>query len=126
MAETKRQPRESISTRIDPDAHAVIERNAEERRTTAAQVARILLEGPAAGHCPPFHGSEPPSRNESVPPHGATADVPQVSSLSSMSPPMISDTSVSSSSSCSMIGPSASSSMASSASTSSAASACLP
>jgi hypothetical protein len=44
MAETKRQPRESISTRIDPDAHAVIERIAEERRTTAAQVARILLE----------------------------------------------------------------------------------
>jgi hypothetical protein len=44
MAETKRQPRESISTRIDPDAHAVIEKIAELRRTTAAQVARILLE----------------------------------------------------------------------------------
>ena len=44
MAETKRQPRESISTRIDHDAHAVIEKVAEERRTTAAQVARILLE----------------------------------------------------------------------------------
>jgi hypothetical protein len=26
MAETKRQPRESISTRIDPDAHAMIEK----------------------------------------------------------------------------------------------------
>ena len=44
MAETKRQPRELISTRIDHDAHAVIEKIAEERRTTAAQVARILLE----------------------------------------------------------------------------------
>jgi hypothetical protein len=44
MAETKRQPRESISTRIDADAHAVIEKIAEQRRTTAAQVARILLE----------------------------------------------------------------------------------
>jgi hypothetical protein len=44
MAETKRHPRESISTRIDADAHAVIERIAELRRTTAAQVARILLE----------------------------------------------------------------------------------
>ena len=33
MAETKRQPRESISTRIDHDAHAVIEKVAEERRT---------------------------------------------------------------------------------------------
>jgi hypothetical protein len=44
MAETKLQPRESISTRIDADAHAVIEKIAEQRRTTAAQVARILLE----------------------------------------------------------------------------------
>jgi hypothetical protein len=44
MAETKRQPRESISTRIDPDARDVIEKIAERRRTTAAQVARILLE----------------------------------------------------------------------------------
>jgi hypothetical protein len=44
MAETKRQPRESISTRIDPDARDVIEKIAEQRRTTAAQVARILLE----------------------------------------------------------------------------------
>jgi hypothetical protein len=44
MAETKRQPRESISTRVDPAAHAVIEKVAEKRRTTAAQVARILLE----------------------------------------------------------------------------------
>jgi hypothetical protein len=44
MAEIKRQPRESISTRIDPNAHAVIEKIAEERRTTAAQVARVLLE----------------------------------------------------------------------------------
>ena len=44
MAETKRQPRESISTRIDPDARDVIEKVAEQRRTTAAQVARILLE----------------------------------------------------------------------------------
>jgi hypothetical protein len=44
MAKTKRRTRESISTRIDPDAHAVIEKVAEERRTTAAQVARILLE----------------------------------------------------------------------------------
>jgi hypothetical protein len=43
MAETKRR-RESISTRIDHDAHAVIEKVAEKRRTTAAQVARILLE----------------------------------------------------------------------------------
>jgi hypothetical protein len=44
MAETKRQPRESISTRIDSDARDVIEKIAEQRRTTAAQVARILLE----------------------------------------------------------------------------------
>jgi hypothetical protein len=44
MVETKRQPRESISTRIDPDGRSVIEKIAEERRTTAAQVARILLE----------------------------------------------------------------------------------
>jgi hypothetical protein len=44
MAETKRQPRESISTRIDADAHAAIEKIAKQRRTTAAQVARILLE----------------------------------------------------------------------------------
>jgi hypothetical protein len=44
MAETKRLPRESISTRIDPDARDVIEKIAEQRRTTAAQVARILLE----------------------------------------------------------------------------------
>jgi hypothetical protein len=56
----------------------------------------------------------------SVPQPGATADIPQVPSSFSISPPMISDTSVSSSSSRSMIGSSASSSMASSAS------ACLP
>jgi hypothetical protein len=30
MAETKRQPRESISTRIDADAHAVLEDGAKE------------------------------------------------------------------------------------------------
>ena len=34
------------------------------------------------------------SLHASVPPHGATAELPQVSSSSSMSPPMISDTSV--------------------------------
>jgi hypothetical protein len=46
MAETK-QPRESISTRIDAKARDVIERVAEARRTTPAQVARVLLEDAA-------------------------------------------------------------------------------
>jgi hypothetical protein len=47
MAETERRTRESISTRIDPDAHDVIEKIAELRRRTAAQIARILLEDSA-------------------------------------------------------------------------------
>jgi hypothetical protein len=46
MAETK-QPRESISTRIDPEARDVIERVAAARRTTLSQVARVLLEDAA-------------------------------------------------------------------------------
>ena len=37
-------PRERISTRIAADTRAVIERLAAERRTTPAQVARVLLE----------------------------------------------------------------------------------
>jgi hypothetical protein len=46
MAETK-QPRQHLSTRIATDALEVIERLAEERRTTPAQVARVLLEDAA-------------------------------------------------------------------------------
>jgi hypothetical protein len=46
MPET-RKPRESISTRIDAKARAVIERVAESRRTTPAQVARVVLEDAA-------------------------------------------------------------------------------
>jgi hypothetical protein len=46
MAETK-PPRESISTRIDAKARAVLERVAAVRRTTPAQVARCLLEDAA-------------------------------------------------------------------------------
>jgi hypothetical protein len=46
MAETK-HPRESISTRIDAEARDVIERIAAARRTTRAQVARVLLEDAA-------------------------------------------------------------------------------
>lgn len=46
MAETK-TPRESISTRIDAKAREVIERVAASRRTTPAQVARVLLEDAA-------------------------------------------------------------------------------
>ena len=47
MAETKK-PRESISTRIDVKAREVIERVAASRRTTPAQVARVVLEDAAA------------------------------------------------------------------------------
>jgi len=36
--------RERIATRIDPGALATIERVAEQRRTTPAQVARVILE----------------------------------------------------------------------------------
>ncbi len=39
-----KQRRESITTRIDAEAREVIERIAEARRTTPAQVARILIE----------------------------------------------------------------------------------
>jgi hypothetical protein len=39
------QRREPIATRIDPSALETIERLAEQRRTTAAQVARVLLRG---------------------------------------------------------------------------------
>jgi hypothetical protein len=39
-----RQRREPIATRIDPGALETIERLAEQRRTTPAQVARCLLE----------------------------------------------------------------------------------
>jgi hypothetical protein len=46
MADAK-TPRQSLSTRIAPEAHAVIERLAAERRTTSAQVARVLLEDAA-------------------------------------------------------------------------------
>jgi hypothetical protein len=46
MAETK-TPRESISTRIDAKAREVIERVAASRRTTPAQVARVVLEDAA-------------------------------------------------------------------------------
>jgi hypothetical protein len=46
MADTK-QPRESISTRIDAAAREIIERVASQRRTTPAQVARVLLEDAA-------------------------------------------------------------------------------
>jgi hypothetical protein len=46
MAETK-QLLESISTRINPDARKVIERVAAARRTTPAQVARVVLEDAA-------------------------------------------------------------------------------
>ena len=46
MAETK-HPRESISTRIDAKAREGIERIAAKRRTTPAQVARVLLEDAA-------------------------------------------------------------------------------
>jgi hypothetical protein len=43
MVESKRS-REQITTRIDPAARAAIDRAAEERQTTPAHVARILLE----------------------------------------------------------------------------------
>jgi hypothetical protein len=46
MADAK-SPRQSLSTRIAPEAHAVIERVAAERRTTPAQVARVWLEDAA-------------------------------------------------------------------------------
>jgi hypothetical protein len=46
MAETK-LARQSLSTRIDPKAREVIERVAAVRRTTPAQVARVLLEDAA-------------------------------------------------------------------------------
>ena len=42
-----RQTRESITTRIDAQARQAIERVAAERRTTPAQVARVLLEDAA-------------------------------------------------------------------------------
>ena len=46
MTETKK-PRESISTRIDAKAREVIEHVAASRRTTPAQVARVVLEDAA-------------------------------------------------------------------------------
>ena len=46
MVGTK-QPRELIATEIDPKARAVIERTAAARRTTPAQVARVILEDAA-------------------------------------------------------------------------------
>ena len=46
MAESK-TPRESISTRIDAKAREVIERVAASRRTTPAQVVRVVLEDAA-------------------------------------------------------------------------------
>lgn len=39
--------REPVSTRIARDAYELIEREAEARRTTPAQVARVLLEDAA-------------------------------------------------------------------------------
>jgi hypothetical protein len=45
MAE--KPPRETITTRIDASARALIERVAAARRTTPAQVARVLLEDAA-------------------------------------------------------------------------------
>jgi hypothetical protein len=45
MSEPKeRTQRERITTRIDPSALETIERLAESRRTTPAQVARVILE----------------------------------------------------------------------------------
>jgi hypothetical protein len=49
MAGVKKQARAYISTRIDGEAHALIEKAAAERRTTPAQVARVLLEDAARG-----------------------------------------------------------------------------
>jgi hypothetical protein len=46
MADGKK-PRESITTRIDAKAREAIERAAAARRTTPAQVARVLLEDAA-------------------------------------------------------------------------------
>ena len=46
MADIK-SPRESISTCIDAKAREVIERVAASRRTTPAQVARVVLEDAA-------------------------------------------------------------------------------
>ena len=39
-----RTKRERIATRIDTEVHATIERIAEQRRTTPAHVARVILE----------------------------------------------------------------------------------
>jgi hypothetical protein len=50
MSETQRTPRpmrQHLSVRIDRTALAAIERAAEERRTTPAHIARILLEDAA-------------------------------------------------------------------------------
>jgi hypothetical protein len=44
MAENNQVRRPQLATRIDPDTLATIERLAELRRTTPAQVARVILE----------------------------------------------------------------------------------
>jgi uncharacterized protein (DUF1778 family) len=41
--------REQITTRVDAEVRELIERAAVERRTTPAQVARVLLEDAARG-----------------------------------------------------------------------------
>lgn len=47
MVQTKRQARQSISTRVDREVYRAIERLAERRRTTPGHVARLLLEDAA-------------------------------------------------------------------------------
>jgi hypothetical protein len=51
MAETNVHRREVIATRVDANTLATIERMAEERRTTPAQVARVLIEDGVRAIC---------------------------------------------------------------------------
>lgn len=50
MSKTQeRAKREPIATRVDPDTLATIEHLAEQRRTTPAQIARVLIEDGVRG-----------------------------------------------------------------------------